>query len=262
MPTRPSIHKPPASRSRRHGARKPPSAARDALGALQELGDVAKAAFAQRFFKTGPGEYAQGDRFLGIRVPQIRAFVRSMRDAGMEVALPLLKSGWHEARAAGLMLLVNLYQQGDDKTRAKIYALYLKSTRFINNWDLVDLSAEHIVGAWLADKPALRRRVLERLAGSASLWERRIAMLATFHYIKRGQYEDAFRVAALLLDDDEDLIHKAVGWMLREVGKRIGEDVEESFLKRHYRAMPRTMLRYAIERFDEPKRNRYLRGKV
>ena len=232
------------------------------LATLRQLGDDAAAQFAQRFFKTGPGEYGEGDRFLGIRVPQLRGLVRGMRDAGLEVALPLLKSGWHEARAVGLMLLVKRYRRGDEATRQRIYDLYLKHSRFINNWDLVDLSAEHIVGAWLADKPALRKVVLTRLAQSELLWERRIAILATFHYIKQGDYTETLRIARLLLKDDEDLIQKAVGWMLREVGKRIGEDKEESFLRRHYRQMPRTMLRYAIERFAEPKRKRYLLGMI
>ena len=245
---------------RRRGKAASPADASAALTKLMALGSATAAEFATRFFKTGKGEYGEGDRFLGIRVPALRALLRDMRDAGMDVALPLLKSSWHEARALGLMLLVRLYQRGDEKTRKRIYDLYLKSTGFVNNWDLVDLSAEHIVGAWLNDKPAERKRVLTRLAQSKSLWERRIAMLATFHYIKQGDYAETLRIAAMLLKDDEDLIQKAVGWMLREVGKRIGEAQEESFLKRYYRQMPRTMLRYAIERFAEPKRNRYLQG--
>jgi len=232
------------------------------LAQVVALGNATAAQFAQRFFKTGEGEYGAGDRFLGIRVPVLRALARDLRDAGIEVAIPLLKSSWHEARALGLMLLVKTYQRGDEGTRKKIYQLYLKSTSLINNWDLVDLSAEHIVGAWLGDKPAERKRVLTRLAKSGSLWERRIAVLATFYYIKRGDYSETLRIAELLLKDEEDLIQKAVGWMLREVGKRIGEDKEESFLKRHYRQMPRTMLRYAIERFPEPKRKRYLAGRI
>ncbi|MBL8525252.1 MAG: DNA alkylation repair protein [Betaproteobacteria bacterium] len=234
----------------------------EVLARVISLGNTSAAQFAQRFFKTGEGQYGAGDQFLGIRVPVLRAMVRDLRGVGLEVALPLMKSGWHEARALGLMLLVKIYQRGDESTQKKIYDLYLKSTRFINNWDLVDLSAEHIVGPWLADKPAERKRVLTRLAKSKSLWERRIAMLATFHYIKQGDYAETLRIAELLLKDDEDLIQKAVGWMLREVGKRIGEDKEESFLKRHYRQMPRTMLRYAIERFAEPKRKRYLAGLI
>lgn len=237
------------------------SGAEDILSTLSGLGNVVQARLAQRFFRTGPGEYGEGDQFLGIRVPQLRTLVgqvaRDTRDVSLEVILPLLKSSWHEARAVALMLMVKIYQRGDAAIRARLYHLYLKNTRFINNWDLVDLSAEHIVGAWLVDKD---RTPLVKLAHSSSLWERRIAILATFYYIKRGEYAETLRIAELLLKDKEDLIHKAVGWMLREVGKRIGEEQEEGFLRRHYRTMPRTMLRYAIERFAEPKRKRYLLG--
>lgn len=243
----------------------PASAPLDAsivLARLAALGDATAARFALRFFKTGPGQYGEGDRFLGIRVPVLRDLARDCRDAGLEVALPLLQSAWHEARAVGLMLLVRLYRKGDEATRKRIYTLYLKSTRFINNWDLVDSSAEHIVGPWLADRPAERTRVLTRLARSKSLWERRIAILATFHYIKKGEAAETLRIAEMLLGDREDLIHKAVGWMLREVGKRVGETAAETFLRKHHRAMPRTMLRYAIERFGEDKRRRYLAGNI
>ncbi len=249
----------PASAS---GVASSAATAKTVLTALLALGNAGAAQFATRFFKTGEGEYGAGDKFLGIRVPVLRKIARDFQDVSLDVALPLLKSGWHEARALGLMLLVRLYQRGDEKTQKRIYDLYLKSTKLINNWDLVDMSAEHIVGAWLEGRPAERLRVLNRLAKSKSLWERRIAILATFRYIKKGEYGETLRIAQLLLRDEEDLIHKAVGWMLREVGKRVGEEKEESFLKRHYRQMPRTMLRYAIERFAEPKRKRYLTGLV
>jgi 3-methyladenine DNA glycosylase AlkD len=231
------------------------------LRQLAGLGSAAMAQVALRFFKTGKGEYGEGDRFFGIRAPVLHALVRDLKGAGLEVAVPLLKSSWHEARSVALLLLVRLYKKGDPATQKAIYELYLKSTRYINGWDLVDLSAEHIVGAFLADKPVLRTRVLNRLARSKSLWERRIAMLATFHYIKKGDYTETLRIAEILVHDSEDLIQKAVGWMLREVGKRIGEEYEEPFLKRFQNTMPRTMLRYAIERFSEPKRKRYLAGK-
>jgi len=243
-------------------ARPSASIAADALTALTRMGSATAAAFARRFFKTGAGQYGAGDQFLGVKVPVLRVFVRDLKDAGVEVALPLLKSGWHEARAVALMLLVRQFQRGDEQTQKRIYQLYLKSTKFINSWDLVDMSAEHIVGGWLRDKPVLREKVLTRLAKSKSLWERRIAILATFHYIKKGDIGETLRVAKLLLQDKEDLIQKSVGWMLREVGKRVSERDEEAFLQLHYRDMPRTMLRYAIERFEEPKRKRYLAGLV
>ena len=255
----------PRRRAAKAGRRAPAAHAPGAPGVLARLvslGNAATAEVASRFFKTGPGEYGEGDRFIGIRAPELRAMARDLRGAGIEVAIPLLKSAWHEARALGLMLMVRTFERADAKTRQRVYDLYLKSTKFINGWDLVDLSAAPIVGAWLADKPAERKRILDRLARSDSLWERRIAMLATYHYIKRGEYSETFRVATILLKDQEDLIQKAVGWMLREVGQRIGEKEEESFLKKHYREMPRTMLRYAIERFAEPKRKRYLSGAV
>ncbi len=249
-------------RSRARATRVAPACATapGVLAKLIALSDAAAAQHAMRYFKTGPGEYGEGDRFLGVRVPVLRALARDLRGTGIEVALPLLKSGWHEARALGLMLLVSIYQRADDTTRERIYELYLKSTKYINGWDLVDLSAAPIIGAWLSDKPAERRRVLNRLAKSASIWERRMAILATYYYIKQGDHAETLRIAKMLLEDDEDLIQKAVGWMLREVGQRVGEEKEEAFLKRNYRQMPRTMLRYAIERFAEQKRQRYLTG--
>ncbi|HKS05047.1 MAG TPA: DNA alkylation repair protein [Gemmatimonadaceae bacterium] len=206
------------------------------------------------YFKTGPGEYAEGDKFIGLSVPFLRGVAREHRDMSLSVATSLLKSAWHEERLLALIVLVRQYQKGDERMRAAIYALYMRSTRFINNWDLVDLSAEHIVGPHL---PPGKRAVLVRLAKSKDLWERRIAMLSTFHYIRQKKFDDALRIATILLGDDEDLIHKAVGWMLREIGNR-DRAVEERFLVRHAKDMPRTMLRYAIERFPEPLRRKYL----
>lgn len=233
-----------------------------ALAKLLSLGSAAAVAAAQRYVKSGPGEYAEHDRFIGVRAPQLRALARDMRGAGLEVALPLLKSGWHEARSLALLLLVQAFERADPATQKRIYEAYLKSTQFVNGWDLVDVSAAPILGAFLDGKPALRKRILDKLAKSDSLWERRIAMVATYHYIKKGEFSETFRIAEILLKDQEDLIHKAVGWMLREVGDRVSEAEEESFLKRHYKAMPRTMLRYAIEKFSAPKRKRYLAGLV
>jgi 3-methyladenine DNA glycosylase AlkD len=231
-----------------------------ALAGLIALGSQAYAARAMQFFKTGEGQYAAGDKFLGVRLPDLRKYARNYADAGYAIAQPLLKSGWHEARALALILLVRAYQRGDDNVRRAVYEIYMASMRFINNWDLVDLSAEHIVGAHLFAHPKERRRVLDRLARSSSLWERRIAVMATFHFIKQGEYAETFHVAQMLMDDPEDLIHKCVGWMLREVGKRVGVTPQKAFLARFYQRMPRTMLRYAIEHFSAAQRKRYLQG--
>ena len=217
------------------------------------------AVFLQRFFKTGPGQYGEGDLFLGIRVPATRAIVRKHRDLPMADRLRLLKSKYHEERLVALLLLVHGYQKGDDKTRAKICRDYLAHSKHINNWDLVDCSAEHIVGPELGK--SVSKAKLARLARSQLLWDRRIAMLATFHGIKQRDFGDALRIAELLLADEEDLMHKAVGWMLREIGKR-DRTVLVRFLGQHCRTMPRTALRYAIEHFPERERKNYLAGTI
>jgi 3-methyladenine DNA glycosylase AlkD len=222
------------------------------------MGDPDRARMSQRFFKTGPGEYGAGDVFVGLTVPQVRTIAKDGLALSLAEVVRLLRSPLHEARLLALFVLVRAYQRGDDVSRESIYTLYLKNTRHINNWDLVDCSAEHIVGAhlWTRD-----RSVLGALAASDLLWERRIAILATFHFIKRGAFAETLRIAERVLGDPEDLIHKAAGWMLREVGKR-DLAAEEAFLKKHCRAMPRTMLRYAIEKFPEDLRQRYLRGEA
>jgi len=184
---------------------------------LKKLANARDASFLQRFFKTGPGEYGCGDRFRGIRVPVLRQLARQYRGITVTQARQLLRSRFHEDRLLALFVLVHLFSKGDSGTRVGIYRLYLKNTGCINNWDLVDASAEHIVGPFLCDTD---RRPLYRLARSSSLWERRIAILATFHFIKRGDFAETLKIARLLLSDKEDLIWKAVGWMLREVGKR------------------------------------------
>jgi 3-methyladenine DNA glycosylase AlkD len=230
----------------------------DVESELQRLADPADAEVLRRFFKTGPGEYGEGDRFLGIRVPRLRALARTSRSLPHEQVLTLLRAPWHEARLLALLLLVEQYRRGTAAERAAIYDAYLGHTRYINNWDLVDSSAEHILGAHLRPE---NLTALERLARSESLWERRMAILATFHWIRQGEFRPTLRLAGLLLEDPHDLIHKAVGWMLREVGKR-DLRVEEEFLLPRYRRMPRTMLRYAIERFPESRRQQYLRGEV
>ncbi|MET0646794.1 MAG: DNA alkylation repair protein [Pyrinomonadaceae bacterium] len=225
---------------------------------LAALGDPRVAEASRRFFKTGPGEYGEGDLFRGIRVPVLRGLAREYEAVSLPEAERLLGSPFHEDRLLALLILVRLYSKGDSAGREEIYRLYLKNTRYVNNWDLVDSSAEHIVGAFLWDRA---RGPLRRLSKSADLWERRIAVIATFHFIKRGEVGETFNLARTLLSDREDLIHKAVGWMLREAGKRDPE-AEERFLKEHHARMPRVMLRYAIEKFPEEKRRRYLKGKV
>lgn len=225
---------------------------------VRQLADPGRAEVLERFFKTGPGEYGEGDRFLGLRVPQLRRLARSYRTLDRAAALELLRSPWHEERLLALLILVDQYRRGSPPERDAIYQAYLANTRYINSWDLVDASAEHIVGPHLDPADI---GVLESLARSDSVWERRIAILATFHWIKRGVFGPTLRVAELLLQDRHDLIHKAVGWMLREVGKR-DRAREEEFLQRHYRVMPRVMLRYALEHFPESTRRGYLRGEV
>ncbi|UFS68959.1 DNA alkylation repair protein [Geomonas sp. RF6] len=217
---------------------------------LHHLSNPHDALFLQRYFKTAPGEYGEGDIFRGIRVPPLRALARKHRELPMEEAELLLNSRYHEDRLLALLILVLKYGKGTEAARTAIHDLYLDNTRHINNWDLVDCSAEHLVGAHLWERD---HGLLHRLALSRSLWERRIAIMSTFHFIRKKSFDSTLLVAEQLLHDREDLIHKAVGWMLREVGKR---DLcrEEEFLALHYRQMPRTMLRYAIERLPEERR--------
>ncbi|MGH7531664.1 MAG: DNA alkylation repair protein [Gemmatimonadales bacterium] len=224
------------------------------LRRLRGLGSPARGVAS--FFKTGPGEYGEGDRFLGVTVPVIRRLTREYRNAPERTVLSLLRSEWHEARLLALCLLADRHERGDDHERKRVFALYLRHRVRINNWDLVDASAAQIAG------PHLRRGnrgLRARLARSPRLWDRRIAVVSTYHDIRLGEFDPTLRLARHLLDDQEDLIHKAVGWMLREVGKRDRRTLER-FLATHASRMPRTMLRYAIERFPEPARRRYLRA--
>ena len=225
---------------------------------LRERADPSRVPVLQRFFKTGSGEYAEGDVFIGVTVPDIRVVCRSCRDATLDEVATLLQSRIHEERMLALLLLVDAFKRGPVADRRAIYRFYLANTDRINNWDLVDLSAAAIVGGWLQDRP---RTPLTRLARSRSLWERRIAIVATSHFIRRGEFEDTLRIADLLLDDEHELIHKAVGWMLREIGNRDAQ-AERKYLKTRYTRMPRTMLRYAIEKFPEGERRRYLKGRI
>ncbi|NTU57706.1 MAG: DNA alkylation repair protein [Chlorobiaceae bacterium] len=223
---------------------------------LESLSDETYAGNLQWFFKTGPGEYGEGDRFRGIRVPVLRKLCREYPHAGLADVVGLLASPWHEDRLFGLLLLVERYRTADDVGREEIYDTYCSHTLNINNWDLVDLSAPQIVGRHLQVR---ERAPLYSFAASGSMWERRIAIVSTLHFIKQGEFIDTLAIADRLLDDPEELIHKATGWMLREVGKK-EQPVLEFFLQQHYRRMPRVMLRYAIERFPEELRQAYLKG--
>lgn len=228
--------------------------AAEARRRLRSYADPERASAALRYFKTGPGEYGEGDRFIGVALPGMRRVCREFRGAGLEVIQPLLRSSIHEERALALLLLVETFKRADVAEQRRLYGFYLSHTAFINNWDLVDCSAPHIVGGWLQNR---RRTPLRRLARSKLLWERRIAILATLYFIRYGDVSETFAIAGLLLNDPEDLIHKAVGWMLREAGKR-DPAAARAFLDTHAAVMPRTMLRYAIERFPGAERRRYL----
>jgi len=225
---------------------------------LQELADEKQAEILQRFFKTGKGEYGEGDIFLGIKVPVQRNLAKKYSGLSLPKIQELLKSGVHEHRLTGLIILSNKYKQSGKEDKANIFNFYLKNTKNINNWDLVDLSAPNIVGDFLFDK---KKNILYDLARSEDLWERRIAIISTLNFIRKNEFQDALALSEILLNDKHDLIHKAVEWMLREVGKK-NEEILEEFLKQHYKDMPRTMLRYAIERFDEEKRKAYLLGEI
>jgi len=225
---------------------------------LRSLGCPKQAAILARFFKTGPGQYGEGDKFIGVKVPVIRKVAKEFKALPLAEVECLLHSDIHEERMLALVILVGQFQKGDDALRKRIYDLYLANTAHINNWDLVDLSAPKIVGGYLETRS---RKPLDRLAKSVSLWERRISIIATGWFIWRDDFADTLRIAEKLLGDREDLIHKAVGWMLREVGKRDVAVLEE-FLGEHCRVMPRTMLRYAIERFSEKKRRGYMDGRL
>jgi len=223
---------------------------------LRKYSDKKKAKISRRFFKTGPGEYAHGDIFLGITVPILRILSKQYQGLAFDETLQLLESRIHEERLLALFILILKYRKVDLSGKIKIYKAYLNYSKYVNNWDLVDVSAKHIIGDYLKDKD---KTPLYKLARSDSLWERRIAILSTFHFIENNDFQDTLKIAQILISDPQDLIHKAVGWMLREVGKR-DRDSEERFLKKYYTVMPRTMLRYALERFPETKRQAYLKG--
>ena len=228
---------------------------------LEEHSNPEKAKLLQRFFKTGKGKYGEGDVFLGIVVPKQRKIAKEFgKDLSFAHIQELLGSEIHEERLIGLLILIERYKKSDEKNKEFIFNFYLNAAKRnkINNWDLVDLSAHKIVGDFLVDKD---REVLYKLARSDSLWEKRISIISCFAFIRTGDFNDALKISEILLKDKHDLIHKAVGWMLREIGKKDLE-VEEKFLRKFYKKMPRTMLRYAIEKFEEGKRKQYLRGEV
>jgi 3-methyladenine DNA glycosylase AlkD len=222
---------------------------------FQKLKDPERATHLQRYFKTNKGEYGEGDIFLGIRVPVVRKIARKYRTISLETVSEFLQSSFHEERLFALIVLVDAFSKTNEKDREKIYNLYLNNTEYINNWDLVDISAGKIVGTYLFDR---NREPIYILAKSKNLWERRIAIIATSYFINQNEFNDTVKIAEIMLEDKEDLLQKAVGWMLREIGKRDIE-AEEGFLKKHYQYMPRTMLRYAIEKFPEEKRQCYLK---
>jgi 3-methyladenine DNA glycosylase AlkD len=222
---------------------------------LDTLANKKHAQILQRFFKTGKGEYGEGDVFLGLKVPVLRNLAKQYRELSLEDTVELLQSKYHEHRITALFILVLKYSKVDQKGKEEIVHIYLGSTQWINNWDLVDLSAPNIIGDYFLDK---KRDILYRLAVSNNLWERRIAILATFTFIRNNEYKDTLKISGMLLNDKHDLIHKAVGWMLREVGKRVSKEKEKEFLDKYYRKMPRTMLRYAIEHFSENEKKKYM----
>ncbi len=223
---------------------------------LRAKANKEKVSVYQRFFKTGLGQYGEGDKFLGVTVPNIHIVAKKFSSTTFDDIKKLLGSAYHEERLTALFILVGQFEKGDEKCHKKIFTFYLKNRKGINNWDLVDSSAYKIVGAHLANKP---KGILYKYARSRNLWDRRIAIVSTFHFIRQNSFCDTIAIAEILLNDKHDLIHKAVGWMLREVGKR---DVKilEKFLEKHHKKMPRTMLRYSIEKFSEAQRKKYLNG--
>jgi 3-methyladenine DNA glycosylase AlkD len=232
--------------------------ARELQVRLRGLGNAERGKAAERFFKTAPGESGAGLRFLGLGAATLRATAKEYRTLPLPEIAALLQSEWHDERGVALLIMTLQFPRADAAARKQLFEFYLAHTAQVNSWALVDCSAPHIVGAHLLERST---RPLDKLAKSKSLWERRNAIVATQHFIRNGRFDATLRIARVLLNDREDLIHKAVGWMLREVGDR-DPACEEGFLREHYRSMPRTMLRYAIEKFPEKKRKAYLAGTI
>jgi len=229
------------------------------ISELESLGSSERAIHSLRFFKTAPGQYGHGDIFYGASVPETRIIAKKYKNIGLNDVLKLLKNKYHECRLVALMILIEKYNCADKEkdyaTKKIIYEMYLDNTKYINNWDLVDLSAHKIVGAYLYDK---NREILYALAKSNDLWKKRISIISTYYFIYRKDFNDTIKISEILLNDNHDLLQKAVGWMLREVGKR-DQNIEEKFLNKYYKVMPRTTLRYAIERFDDNKKKYYMK---
>ncbi|MEO1023861.1 MAG: DNA alkylation repair protein [Bacteroidota bacterium] len=233
--------------------------AQNVIAELEALANPEKAEHSKRFFKSGPGEYAEGDTFFGVTVPEQRKIAKRYRKLELPEVEQLVQYPIHEVRLTGLMLMVYAFEKGDDEYKEAIFNLYMSNLAYVNNWDLVDASCRFIIGQFLENK---NRELLYDLAKSDDLWKNRIAMISCYHFIHYlHEFDDALNIAELLLHHSHDLIHKAVGWMLREVGK-IDRSAEEAFLQTRYKTMPRTMLRYAIEHFEEPVRKAYLAGKI
>jgi 3-methyladenine DNA glycosylase AlkD len=230
--------------------------AKSLITELNLLNDNKKAKLLSGFFKTGEGEYGEGDKFIGVTVPQIRILAKKYQFLSLLELQKIISSNIHEHRLTALLILTYQYPKVDKFTQKQIVNFYLKNLKYINNWDLVDLSTPRILGNYYYSNPG--KEILYKLAGSQNLWFRRIAILATFEFIRNKSFDDSIKISEILLNDGHDLIHKAVGWMLREIGKR-DLKVEENFLKKHYKRMPRTMLRYAIERFDTPRRDFFMK---
>lgn len=225
---------------------------------LKQIANNEKAIFYQRFFKTAPGEYGHGDKFIGVTVPELRKLAKQHHTIDLIDVSVLLESTIHEERLMALFILIHQYNKADIQQQTKLYKYYLKNRKYVNNWDLVDSSCHKILGPYLFERD---REPLYKLARSNKLWDKRIGMMTTYYFIKRNDFADALNIAEILLNDEHDLIHKVVGWMLREVGN-MHRPTEEKFLKQHYSHMPRTMLRYAIEKFPQARRKQYLNGTI
>ena len=225
---------------------------------LKQIANPEKATILQKFFKTGKGEYGEGDIFLGVTVLEQRKIAKRYVDLDLKDIKELLSNKVHEYRLTGFLILIYKFEKADEKEKKGIVDFYLKNIKSANNWDLIDCVADKILGSYLINKD---KEILYELAKTDNLWKKRIAIISTFEFIKNDQFEDTLKISEILLNDEHDLIHKAVGWMLREVGKRDIE-IEEAFLKKYYKTMPRTMLRYAIEKFDGKKKEFYMNRKI